>query len=384
MASLTEKKDYPLNYPSDVLEIIHKMSFSRGKSVAVVGSMSLKSQQYAGDYDMIETVKTTGVKQAVAQFQQIVRDLLKTPDCFVGDIKAGIVPEWELIPDSAMIHRGKIVGYNPTEIKNKAKLLREANILTEEEYKYASSVIVENPSVADFLAFKKELRFHIVRWSPKDVLKGTATLRDGRKMSLVDAFKSPAIVKLDVVALVQNNRFTDFSIIYLLESKGKPINAVPKTDEVQAIKNDLMYYLTQGNYFKASKRLFSLARQAEDRPLMEKLNAMMNGDMGRLYSLVSDVGTLLYLLENESELPLEKVRYEIDQFRARLGNIPNLSVGSKAQLERILAMEDLKSLRNLAGELEDLNAKWEAVLNAEAKRSLTKAKLLPIPAKYSP
>jgi hypothetical protein len=34
--------------------------------------------------------------------------------------------------------------------------------------------------------------------------------------------------------------------------------------------------------------------------MIEKLNGMLNGDLGRLYSIISDCGSLLSLLENVS------------------------------------------------------------------------------------
>ena len=63
---ILRKKDYPQQYPTEIMNIIKAMSFSNGKDVSIVGSMSLKSQQYAGDYDMIEIVQTQYQKQSTA------------------------------------------------------------------------------------------------------------------------------------------------------------------------------------------------------------------------------------------------------------------------------------------------------------------------------
>jgi hypothetical protein len=346
--------------------------------------MSLKSQQYAGDYDMIEEVRgnykteDTAVNAYMKQFQDISRGLLKLKNCFIGDIKAGSIEEWVVIPESAQIKSNKIVGYNASQSRAKAEELRSNKVLTEEEYKYVNKKLLDKPSVNEFLDMKKELRFHLVRWTPDEVLKGSIKLRDGRTYTLADAFKSPAIVKLDAIAYVENNRYTDFSIIFLLFNKGKAINAVNMGDEKQSIKNDLLYYLSKGNYFKASKRMFSLARKGGNKKEIECLNEMMNGDLGRLYSLTSDIGTLLYLLENEKNIPLEKVRYEIDQFRSRLGNIYAVDVGSNSQLKKLLSMEGLKSVKKLRDDLEELNAQFEGVLNRVAKRELESCGLLPL------
>lgn len=395
MADLLKPKEYPLNYSRDVLNVISTMSMTRGSDVQIVGSMSLKSQQYAGDYDMIEVVKgnykdtTTAVRTYVKRFQSIVRTLMSEKDITVGDIKAGIVEDWIVIPDDAGISGGEVVGYNYTTSKAKIEELHSNKILTDEEYKYASKILVENPSIEKFLVMKKELRFHLVRWTPEEVLKGTVTLRDGRKMSLEDAFKSPAIIKLDVVAWVQNNRFTDFSIIYLLRNKGQEINKVDTSREIWSIKQDLLYYLETKNYFKASKRLFSLARKSKDMPLVKKLNDMMNSDMGRLYSIISDCGSLLYLLENESHLPLEKIQYELDQFRSRLGNIYSIDgVGSENVLKKLLSAEGLpktaEGRQRMIGILEYLQMRFERTLSEVSLEYMKKHSILPIPKKYLP
>ena len=55
-AELLKKKRFPLNYPIDVVNVIDAMSFSTS-GLMIAGSMALKAQLYAGDYDMYEIVK---------------------------------------------------------------------------------------------------------------------------------------------------------------------------------------------------------------------------------------------------------------------------------------------------------------------------------------
>ena len=58
MTDLGNVKEYPDNYPADAVRILDAMSF--GKGLVLLGSMSLRSQQYAGDYDGFEQVKMKG------------------------------------------------------------------------------------------------------------------------------------------------------------------------------------------------------------------------------------------------------------------------------------------------------------------------------------
>ena len=102
--SVIVKKDYPSGYPADASEVLRMMSFSDGKKVQIVGSMSLRSQIYAGDYDATEVVDIIGTRQLVVRdlvkkFRQIIRDLINLPNTYVGDIKSGSIEEWVIIHD---------------------------------------------------------------------------------------------------------------------------------------------------------------------------------------------------------------------------------------------------------------------------------------------
>lgn len=346
---ILRKKDYPLNYPSDITNVIEAMSFTKGKDVNIVGSMSLKSQQYAGDYDMFETVNVnyksndTAISHLVKQFQNIVKQVCEMKNVYVGDIKAGEISEWNVLKDGM---KG---------VEDRLDDLYDKDVISERELEEIEPLLRSKNE----MELRSALKFHIVRWTPADIAKGECKLRDGRIYTLKDAFLSPAIIKLDVVALVQNSRYTDFSIIYQLKNNGHPLNAFNTGNETEDIKRDMEYYYSKGNYFKALKRLFSLAKREKNIKLIKKLNDILNGDLGRLYSVVSDIGTLQFLLNNERELPLERIRYELDQFRARLGNVYSLSSPNKVLKGIVEGKKSTKGdiermLQKSGDELEDI------------------------------
>jgi hypothetical protein len=372
MTDILRKKDYPLNYPSEITDILEAMSFSKGKSVDIVGSMSLKSQQYAGDYDMFETVQASfktdsaAVAHFVKQFQDIVARVSALKNTFVGDIKAGEIPEWNVLADGVQ------------GVEARLRALHDADILSQHELDEIEPLLKHK----DEMELRAALKFHVVRWTPADVAKGSCVLRDGRTFTLKEAFLSPAVIKLDVVALVQNSRYTDFSILYQLKNNGHVLNAFSTGNEAEDIKRDLAYYYAKGNYFKALKRMFSLAKRAKDTRLVLKLNELMNGDLGRLYSVVSDIGTLLFLLENERHLPLERIRYELDQFRARLGNVYTLSGPNKVLKQVVEAKKNTK--RELERMLVHAGEELEDILARAAKKAGVEAGLFPVPRRFRP
>ena len=326
MLNEARTKSYPENYPSDAMAILDAMSFSGGKDVKVLGSMSLRSQQYAGDYDAFEVVSRKGnvdkvLDDLVSEFQTIIKNLRGMKNVFIGDIKAGSIEEWRVIPQDAGLVDGKVVGYNPIQSKAKVDELYKAKVITEGE-KRSADELLKGTTPENFLLARKKIKFHIVRWSVPEILQGSKVVR-GRRYTLQEAFSSPVITKLDTIGLVQNNKYTDFSIIYEFRYDGKILN--PSFEDVgKSLSEDIIAYKAENNPFKVLKREFALAKFRGDDKTIKSLTPVLNSDLGRLYSLLSDVGTLIQLLEDKQKVPLDKVRYEIDQFKARMANVYSL------------------------------------------------------------
>ena len=320
-----KERAYPENYPSDAIAILKAMSFTDGKAVKLLGSMAIRSQQYAGDYDGFELVKKSGntetvLKELANKFQEIVRRLGRMPNISIGDIKAGSVEEWRIFSADALVKKGRVTGYNAEESKRKVDELKRNQILTPTEAREANELLKPSLTPVEFLKARKELRPNIVRWTPAEVLAGQKTLVDGSTYTLEEAFSSPTISKLDVIAFVQNNKYTEFSMLYQFEVNGTMLN--PDTIGIEdSLREDILYYTAANKPFKVLKRQFALAKFKHNNYLLKKLTPILNSDLGRLYSLSSDIGVLMDLLEGDHKVDLNKVRYEIDQFKFRLGNI---------------------------------------------------------------
>jgi hypothetical protein len=321
------EKEYPSNYPDEAVQILEAMSF--GKGLQLVGSMSLRSQQYAGDYDGYEVVERhdksieTALSNLRQEFQSIIKKLRSMPNVYIGDIKSGVIEEWRVIPKTAGVKNEKIVGYNSVASKARLDTLLKSKVITKMEYEDAFALLKDAPTIPEFLQAKATIKFHIIRWSVLEVLKNAHRLRNGRVITLEECFHTPGITKLDVIGLVQRSRYTDFSIIYEFRNNGRTLNP-EKIDISQSLEENIIAYLSEGNYFKVLKRLFALAKYTNDIKTAEELTPILNSDLGRLYHITSDIGTLETLLEEHSQVPIATIRYEIDQFKSRLSNIYTL------------------------------------------------------------
>jgi hypothetical protein len=319
MSAILEEKTFPSQYPSDAVKVLKTMSFSNGKEIQIVGSKALRSQLYAGDYDAYEVVQgkfssdTEAAAHYVKQFQTIIRNLKTLKNVYIGDIKAGVIEEWRVIP--------KTGSYTLRDAANKIDFLFQSKIASKEEAQIALAVLKPKPEALDILKAKDTIKFHIVRWTPEEVLKGYTHLRDGRKYTLEEAFLSPIITKLDVIALVQG-KYTDFSIIYEFHNGSTPLNP-DVIDPEQSLKNSIKLFQSQGNLFKVIKRKFALAKLKNDIPKVEKYNAILNSDLGKLYVIYADVKTLIELLEDHS-IPRKNIISSIAAFKERLRKIYSL------------------------------------------------------------
>lgn len=320
-----EEKKFPQNYSSDAVRVLRAMSLTNGKYLHLVGSMALRSQQYAADFDAFEYVKSEeGEMRALdlfaRQFKEAIQRLRALPLTFIADIKAGVVEDWRVIPDTARIENDKIVGFNVVAARGRVDELVKQKVITPAEAKRAYKLLKDGMTVADFLVAKNAIKIHIIRWKPADVLRGYVVLRDGSQFTLQNAFNSKGLTKVDAISWIQGNRFTEFSCIYNFYSKGQWLNPTP-TNIKSSLKEDIIDLIAEGNWFKALKRRFVLAKMEKDTTVLEKLQPILNGDLGRIYSLAGDIATLRYMIENYKNFPDKEVDFEIDQFRDRFSRI---------------------------------------------------------------
>uniref|UniRef100_A0A6C0JNJ9 Uncharacterized protein n=1 Tax=viral metagenome TaxID=1070528 RepID=A0A6C0JNJ9_9ZZZZ len=373
--SLVVKKDYPAGYPDDALSIIRAMSFADGKNVHIVGSMSLRSQIYAGDYDAYEIVKTHGnrdlaLKDIIRKFKHIVRTVSSLPNTYIADIKSGSVEEW------VIIHKP----YNYTQSKFQLEKLHREKIISDELFREGTRRIKEHPSKLELLALERDFRPNVIRWSVSEIYAGSKKLIDGRRFTLYDAFQSPIITKLDVVSWVQNNRFTDFSMIYQFQNNGKDLN--PGMSEIEpSLRENIFMLHHEGNYFKMAKRMFALAKYKKYNSMLEKLSPLFNGDVGRLYIVYGDIGTLESLIETHGIVSPSKIDFEIDQFKGRLSNI-RLEKYISHEHEIFELIDRIVDARKLTREqmleiLKKLKTILSNLMSGYAKQYLLETRLMP-------
>jgi hypothetical protein len=356
--------NFPDDYSKDIADVIKAMSF--GEGMLLVGTSSLRTQLYAGDYDGFEIVEVKSLSNTIKKFQSMIAHLKKAKNVYVGDIKAGIIPQWDVL-DGVSFQEDKVTGWVADELLARLDKLKKDGIITNTEYAETKPLIKANPTPEDYFVAKDEIKFHVVRWTVSDVMDGHTTLRDGRSYTLGEAFTSPAIAKIDVISRVGDSRFSEFSAVYEFVKDKQVLNPTPK-DISRSLLEAITAYTLAGNYFKVLKRTFSLARYEKNKELVAKLEPILNSDLGRLYIIVSDIDTLLFMLEKYNKLPGDEIKFEIDQFINRLSNIslPAL-IGKQPTLNKAIRHIETLSLAKMKGPLEKLKTTLYDLLQHYAK-----------------
>lgn len=361
---MDDHKNYPLQYSDEVLGILRDMCF--GDDVQLVGSSSQSTTLYAGDYDAQEKVHRKGTKEDVLvelkhDFQNIILRL-KSQDVLIGDIKAGEVSEWRILPESAGVKNGEVVGYNHASAREQIDKLLELKVITQKEADQAYKLTPADITPEGIIEAIGEFKYHILRWTPAEVLNNKKEIHD-KVFTLEYAFSSPAITKLDVIAFLQGNRFVELSIHYAFYNGAVLLNRTPRDIE-RGLLEDVIAFRAEGKYFKVLKRIASLARLHKRRKFVEMITPFFNGDIGRMNLVSNDINILLYMFENYKRLPESAIRFEIDQFINRLSNVyKKLDENIFRDLHRAVKMP-LKSMPILLGKIAE---KLDSIIQTESK-----------------
>lgn len=362
------------NYPQDVQRVLKHMMI--GDKLMVVGSAALRSQQYAGDYDCFENVdikgrsKSAAINALVKRFQDVVASIVKSGDIYITDIKAGIVDELRILDKNITItDEETITNYNQKKAQQRTEELMEKKYISSSEGGKVLSLLKPRLTIKDYAELINACKFHIVRWTAKEVAENKKLLRTGQTLTLQEAFQYPSIVKIDLLSQTEDNRISEFSCIYKFFYKGKAINNFTM-DLKKDLAKDVYLFANTGNYFKALKRAFALAKAKNDMKMMERYSAILNSDLGKLYQIIGDMKTLAEFILEHNKGNEEIINIEIEQFVKRLSNIYTLPAYLKKEKSVIKRIDEALKLSKTkkAEELEDLADELNTLLQERTKK----------------
>jgi len=399
MDEIYKNKAFFNGFSQDIQAVMKAVSFDNMHGLNLFGSMGLRSQQYASDYDLFQYVHTaessneTALRKLATEFKFIVHSLTKMKDIYIGDIKAGSIEDWKVLSDKTYIDGNRVMNYNFFDASEKLESLKRQNIITADEYSTSKKLIVSNPTPQDYILMVKEIKFNVLRWKPKDISNGYLTLRNYKVVTLEEAFSQPAITKVDVVAYLRSNQYADVSIIYQFMNNKHVLNNevvnAPIQKQEYGIKTDILYYMNTGFYFKVCKRIFTLMRMKGVCSDCMKVNSILNdSQLGIIYTVYGDIGTILYILEETPELPIQRIENEVDQFKNKLSNIYKIPQYLDNEPEIFKIIDRITKAKHnreeLITELTELSEILFTALNSYTLKLMKFSELYPIQRKFLP
>ena len=400
MDEIYKNKAFFQGFSKDIQAVMKAVSFDNMHGLNLFGSMGIRSQQYTSDYDlfqyvhMTEASNETALRKLATDFKFIIHNLSGMREVYIGDIKAGSIEDWKVLSDKTYIDGDKVVNFNFFDASEKLENLKRQNIITSDEYSISKKILVSNPTPQEYLSMLKQIKFNVLRWTPKDISNGYLTLRNFRVVKLEEALGMPAMTKLDVVVFLRSNQYADLSIIYQFINNKHVLNKeelnAPKKEEY-GIKTDILYYMNTGFYFKVCKRMFTLLRMAGNSINCIKVNSILNdSQVGILYTVYCDIGTILYILEDTPELPLQRIENEVDQFKNKLSNIYKVPqyLDNEPEIfhiiDRISNAKTTNKRPELIAELTKLSDILFTALNSYTLKLMKLSELYPIQRKFLP
>ena len=111
-------------------------------------------------------------------------------------------------------------------------------------------------------------------------------------------------IKLDYVIKI-NTLFYELSINYTFESSST------KEEIIKAIEKEEKELISDGEFYKALKRRFSIAKLKKDKPTMVKLTKLFNSPTGEMYKDVAIMKAIKSAIDTGYKEPLDIKQYAI-------------------------------------------------------------------------
>ena len=333
-------RQFPSQFSTPVRKVLSAISIGKPH---VVGSSDDHKVMYSGDYDLIEVHPLR--KETAREFQAMIKKVGKLGT--ITDIKVGEVPEWQLLRSDDYDQKA--------ELDALGRLWQE-KVITSTEVRKAKNILKPHLTIRELAEARKELRYGVLRWTPKEVEEGVLKYR-GRTFYLEESFKTTGITKVDLIAWIET-KYVEVSNIFLWTHGGEFYADVPSL--AKSLAEDILRFEEDGNWMKVAKRMYSIAKYKGLLNDQDKLLRILNSHLGAIYTVVSDL-ELLY--EFPEAIQTSKRRKELDLMRDRMAKLYFHEFDGASDPRKLLP--DLKE-----------------VLNKETKKMLDELKLYPLSHDY--
>lgn len=268
--------------------------------IHLIGSFSYASIIHSSDVDMIEIIDGTDrdaiIHHFVRSLQNVVSDVLKTPDIFFMEVKMGLDQRYNVRIGRC---HAEVFTVDPY-FRDNVKRLHEFKLLSDGEYLYLCNLSMGTNQIHYELIHATMRAHHVIRWSADEIKTGFKILTGNKKMTLEEAAGFRIFANLECIFKDTNEIYKEISNYFVVQYQDADIdNTVAVNLEPRDIHNipdylresmsksiEKVYYSKlDRSLLKLCKRYFSFARMFGYTDLLRMSAAILNTDIGHLGSL---------------------------------------------------------------------------------------------------
>lgn len=161
-----------------------------------------------------------------------------------------------------------------------------------------------------------------LHWNYGDILLG-AKIEDDYLLS--DAVMQKSLCKVDMIAQLYG-RYVEVSMIYAISIDGVPQNYTKMTTQmiVDSIKHDVTKQLEKNDYFKAIKRVYSIAKLINDTNVMAIVVPLLQSNVSKLATIASLLNTIGLMAKQNIPVSHEVANKEISYMLYQLSSVQDI------------------------------------------------------------
>lgn len=352
------------SYPRSWIHDLRMIQLNSDEYPHIMGSSSYKSIHYPSDLDSIETFTMSThdevIEYFVKEITKIVKYLSKDPKRLLLEVKCGLDPRFD-------VRLGPYTYGYQVSPQFLEWLIGVRDLMKDEDFQRITRIVKQRTmSLMDYETTKKIIRsYYIIRWKGDQILDGYK-IHNGRKFTLSECVDHIQGINIEVISC-EGHKLMDQSNYYILgynDPQNPELTRYVNLPEraTMDMRNFFLDGLTESmvtmidqkleyNPMKYLKRLYSYTLAVRDTVTSKGLLPILNSDLGHLYQLKSQMGTICKFIE---QLPGSIDPYwglicdQVQQIKYQLGPISS-EIWTDDQLDQINGTLDNLTITNLKG-----------------------------------
>ncbi len=310
-----------------------------GNNIDVIGSSSYNHVVNYGDFDLIERISKEKSKIVLffkRNIQRVVKKILRRPNFVFCEVKLGLDPRYNI--DLGKLNN-KLIWIPPDNFINSVMELFSNGLLTSRELEVIKRAYDEKSQLSYERVYDIFRERSILRWTASEILRNKKKLVGGTLTTIEECILYRSNCNIELIANI-NYKFRDLSTFFVLtytDNNGNLLSLNMPDNIIHSIKDFMLDNLSRGlykciysklkpNLYKALKRYYSYARISGNEKLMKILLPYLNGKIGRIGSISSQISSILKYLKRVRNSPFNDViKSQVDDIKFQLQKISELS-----------------------------------------------------------